>query len=236
MACAAMYGTHVALPENQVVDLVISSAASSDNRRSIAPMSDRSKAPLEGLDIAVEDAARPVVGRLGEVVVDGRYLGRSNAGALQQALDRDRGYVEQLGHVGRRPREHVAQDERGALARRQQLEPGDESEAHAVTHRHHLRRVAELIDDQVIGDRLEPRHVSGRGDGRAIRVVGGRPEPRGQGTPAGTVERVRQTFVAIRYIQVRTDDRCSKRSNARQARRYVSCTRSSASCTEPVIR
>lgn len=45
-----------------------------------------------------------------------------------------------------------------------------------------------------------------------------------------------EASVAIRYIQVRRDDLCSKRSKACHARRYVSCTRSSASPTEPVIR
>ncbi len=38
------------------------------------------------------------------------------------------------------------------------------------------------------------------------------------------------------YIQVRTEERFSKPWKERQARRYVSCTRSSASCAEPDIR
>ena len=46
----------------------------------------------------------------------------------------------------------------------------------------------------------------------------------------------RQALVAILYIQVRTDARPSKEWKAFQARRYVSCTRSSASVADPVIR
>ncbi len=46
----------------------------------------------------------------------------------------------------------------------------------------------------------------------------------------------RQTFVAMRYSQVRSDARPSKRSRPRQARTMVSCTASSASTTEPSMR
>src|SRR5580658_6720821 len=45
-----------------------------------------------------------------------------------------------------------------------------------------------------------------------------------------------QTFVAIRYSQVRSDERPSKRPCSRQARIIVSCTASSASNGEPSIR
>ncbi len=47
---------------------------------------------------------------------------------------------------------------------------------------------------------------------------------------------LRQAFVAMRYSQLRTEARPSKRSTARQARRSVSCTRSSASSSEPSMR
>lgn len=46
----------------------------------------------------------------------------------------------------------------------------------------------------------------------------------------------RQTRVAMRVIQVRSEARPSKRSSARQARTIVSCTASSASEAEPSIR
>jgi hypothetical protein len=48
----------------------------------------------------------------------------------------------------------------GALARHQPKR-GDQCEPYAQARRHHLRRVAELVDHQLIGDRLEPRHVFG---------------------------------------------------------------------------
>ncbi len=44
------------------------------------------------------------------------------------------------------------------------------------------------------------------------------------------------TLEAIRYSQVRTDERPSNRSAAFQARTIVSCTASSASAPEPSIR
>ena len=47
---------------------------------------------------------------------------------------------------------------------------------------------------------------------------------------------VRQALLAIWYSHVRSEERPSKLPNDRQARRYVSCTRSSASSTEPSIR
>jgi hypothetical protein len=43
-------------------------------------------------------------------------------------------------------------------------------------------------------------------------------------------------FRAIRYSQVRKDDRCSNRSMLRQARMIVSWTASSASASDPRIR
>jgi hypothetical protein len=57
--------------------------------------------------------------------------------------------------------DHVTQDERGALTRRQDLEPGDESKAHALARCHH-RWVAALVDHEAVSNRLEPRHVAGR--------------------------------------------------------------------------
>ena len=61
-------------------------------------------------------------------------------------------------------------------------------------------------------------------------------------SPTGTVRREaafllsRKRLVAMRWSQVRVEARPSNRSRARQARRNVSCTRSSASATLPVSR
>ena len=59
----------------------------------------------------------------------------------------------------------------------------------------------------------------------------------GSGRRPRPASAVRQALVAIRYSQVRSEARSlSNRPEARQARSRVSCTRSSASCTEPSIR
>ena len=63
------------------------------------------------------------------------------------------------------------------------------------------------------------------------------PSPLGSGRRARPSSAVRHTLVAIRCSQVRSEARAgSYRSAARQARSRVSCTRSSASSSEPVIR
>ena len=64
----------------------------------------------------------------------------------------------------------------------------------------------------------------------------GAPSPDGSGRRPRRSIAVRHTLVAIRYSQVRTDERPSNPSKDRHARRYVSCTRSSASSAEPSIR
>ena len=64
----------------------------------------------------------------------------------------------------------------------------------------------------------------------------GAPSPEGSGRrPRFSIAR-RQVFVAIRYSQVRIDDRPSNPEYACQARSSVSCSWSSASWTEPSIR
>ena len=64
----------------------------------------------------------------------------------------------------------------------------------------------------------------------------------GMPRPDGSIRRwlllraVRHAFVAIRYSQVRSEERPSKPSYPRHARIKVSWTRSSASCSEPSMR
>ena len=64
----------------------------------------------------------------------------------------------------------------------------------------------------------------------------GPPSPDGRGRRPRRSIAVRHALVAIRYSQVRIDERPSNPSNERHARRYVSWTRSSASSAEPSIR
>jgi hypothetical protein len=68
------------------------------------------------------------------------------------------------------------------------------------------------------------------------RSVAGAPRPDGNARRPRCSSAVRHTFVAIRYSQTRTDDRSSNADHDRQARRYTSCTASSASCTDASIR
>ena len=72
------------------------------------------------------------------------------------------------------------------------------------------------------------------GRGRSPAPVGGGTSAR---TRAAAPSASRQALVAIRYSQARNVERpCEASRRLRQARRNVSCTRSSASSSEPSIR
>ena len=62
----------------------------------------------------------------------GKPLVHRLVGALQRAVDTRRGHLERRGRLARRVAEHVAEDEHGALARRQVLERRDEGELDAL--------------------------------------------------------------------------------------------------------
>jgi hypothetical protein len=92
----------------------------------------------------------------------------------------------------------------------------------------------------------DPNHPSGMGcshgtSGRAAASgasgsSAGPPSPDGSGRRPRVSSARRHALVAIRYSQVRTDERPSNPPYPRQARSSVSCTWSSASWTEPSIR
>ena len=83
---------------------------------------------LEGLDVAREQLAVGLVERRrGRCGADVAGLER-RARPLQRAVDRGDARLEQLGDLGRLPAQHLAQDQHGALARRQVLQRGDERE------------------------------------------------------------------------------------------------------------
>jgi hypothetical protein len=85
---------------------------------------------------------------------------------------------------------------------------------------------------------------SGNGCSHGMSVRGGSPTAASDGglRSCGSTRRARpsrasrQALVAIRYSQARTLERPSKAPMPFQARRNVSCTRSSASSNEPSIR
>jgi len=77
-------------------------------------------------------------------------------------------------------------------------------------------RVTCVVDHQVIGTGSSQRMPAGSGRGGASGSGDGGPSPDGSGLRERRWSAVRQALVAIRYSQVRTEDRRSKRPNARQ--------------------
>lgn len=90
--------------------------------------------------------------------------------------------------------------------------------------------------DQSIASGSGSSHASARSFKAVRGSPAGAPKPWGRTRLEADDSALRQVLVAIRYIQVRTEDRPSKSWKARQARRYVSCTWSSASTGDPIIR
>jgi hypothetical protein len=83
-----------------------------------------------------------------------------------------------------------------------------------------------------------PSHATSGSAGRggASGSSAGPPSPEGSARLPRCSSAVRHALVAMRYNQVRSDERPSKLPYERHARRYVSCTRSSASSAEPSMR
>ena len=71
----------------------------------------------------------------------GRCSRMRRAGPLQRAVDRGDAGLEQGGGLLGRPAEHVAQDQRGALARRQELDRGEEGELDRLARDDHRVRL-----------------------------------------------------------------------------------------------
>ena len=94
--------------------------------------------------------------------------------------------------------QHVAQDQRGPLPRRQVLQRRHEGEPHRVPHRRDLRRVAGVWHHPGVRDRRH--HRSSAGHGRRCDSAGGEAGPRSMGSARRFSPRSasRQTFVAIR--------------------------------------
>jgi hypothetical protein len=80
----------------------------------------------------------------------------ADACASQCAVHGRGGHVEQRGYLGGGQSDGVAQQERGALARRQLLQGGDEREPCRLAAGHHVGRIG---CEREIGDRLEPGHL-----------------------------------------------------------------------------
>jgi hypothetical protein len=84
-----------------------------------------------GGDKPLEQAALPGIGFGGRRPVQPPVrplIAQCRAGALERAVDRRDAHVEQAGDLGGGPADHVAQDQHGALARRQELDRGQEGQ------------------------------------------------------------------------------------------------------------
>src|SRR5215204_5411440 len=116
---------------------------------------------LEGVDVAVDDLAHALVvertehrllAAVGKPFVDGLV------GALQGAVDGGRRHLQRPGRLARREPEHVAEDEHGALARRQVLERRDKGELDALALLVTRLRTGESVleAEPLVGIGLEP--------------------------------------------------------------------------------
>ena len=155
---------------------------------------------------------------------------QGGAGALERAGHRLLAGVEDAGYLAGAEPEDVAQDEDGALAGRQELQRGDERQrdglAGLVPGLGAGRAVGEPLEEEVrVG--LEPDHLAQPGGLGRVKPGRRRAHPR---APAAARSAFRQRLVAIRYSQVRIEERPSKPPRPCQAASRVSCSASSASC------
>jgi hypothetical protein len=126
-------------------------------------------AALMGLDEALEQLALGIAELAGggPVLAPARrqVLAQGRPGALQRAVHRRDADLEQLGDLARRPVEHLAQDEHRALARRQELDHGEERQLDRLAPDHgRVRLLARRRDlgllEQPVGIGLQPRQVA----------------------------------------------------------------------------
>ena len=215
MAKALIYGTHVALPENQVVVPVISSAASSASKRSRAAMSDCAKAAMyrsstrraplsEGsarsssMSGTLASRARARCSRLFKAATETSSTSAAPAGVKESTSQRINAARWRGGRTW-----SAATRARRTLTRAVTMAAG--SPVPSIT--------------RWSGTGSSQRTPGGSCRGGARGSGDGGPSPDGIGRRDRRSSSVRQALVAIRYSQVRTEDRPSKRPNARQARR-----------------
>ena len=163
---------------------------------------------LEGRGEPVEQRTLPGVGRLGQLILGGLCLGQLSAGPPQPAVDRGGRGAQQIRCLGGREFQHVPQDQYRALPGRQMLQRRDESQPD-IRPRHGCRgRILPLPGQQHVRERLQPRHLRPRHQ-LCLRVFGGSAQPGRQRPRPRRSIAVRHTLIAIRYSQVRTDERPS---------------------------
>ena len=86
---------------------------------------------------------------------------------LESAVDRCLARVEQLRHLAGLPAQRVAEDQHGALLRRQVLQRGDERQLERLLRRGGLRRVGAVVDTRPSGIGIDPLAL---GEGRRERL------------------------------------------------------------------
>jgi hypothetical protein len=109
---------------------------------------------------------RPIHATLRQVLLQG------GSRPLQSAVDGGNACLEQRSCFLSRPAEHVAHDQHRSLARRQQLDRGEERDLDRLPgHDHDVRLVVARGDSlqQMVGIRLQPWKIC-RGQRRVIRV------------------------------------------------------------------
>ena len=201
-------------------------------RRRRAPTRRRSRRRCSRSALVAERAQRRLLALLGEPLVDGLVR------ALQGAVDRRRRRLERVGDLAAREAEHVAQDQHGALARRQVLERGDEREldALALLVASLGRGEAVLEAEPLVRVRLDPDRLDERlGRGRRAGRPPGRSRSAARAWAAARSPSGRRWSRSCRATSAAS---CGPRTGAARARRRSSASwsASSASWTEPSIR
>ena len=177
---------------------------------------------LPGVDEALDDLAQALVVQRAEqrlLAALGKPLVHRLVGALQRAVDPGRRRLERLGDLARREAEHVAEDEHGALTRRQVLERRDEGELDALALLVPRLRAGEpfLEAERSHPDRAAPRRSRpGARPGRR----GGRRRGRSRsGAPAWAGARARGGRRSSRSHGARSGASFAPRTGAARARR-----------------
>ena len=205
---------------NGGIDWVASSRISGGERVDVVVL-ERGDVAFEQLPVDVRRAARPAArSRCSSVA-------RARCSALLTEATRR---VEQLGDLARLPAQHLAEDQRCALPRRQVLQGGDERQADRVA-----------LDATSVRRRESGIGWSQVDLGRHVQVLDRAAPPPGRGPSAARAAPARSA------CRGRRSSRCGRATSAaprgprsgrcaRQARIIVSCTASSASNGEASMR
>ena len=122
----------------------------SDERRQLLDV-----VALEGIHVPGQQLALRFVARLVQPGVRLLLVVHRGVGALQGTVDAGDRRLEQLGDFAGLPLEHVAQDQHGALLRRQVLQCGDERETDRLALGHGIGGVAGMGGHDVPWRRLD---------------------------------------------------------------------------------